>query len=82
MDQTGTVTYNADKVSSDYLKPLCKTKYTINDTLSFEIDKTFTTITRTSTTLLLICFIQRNVIIYKHTIGWDHRLHNRKYLHP
>ena len=35
IDQTGTMTYNAAKVISDHLKPLCKNKYTINDTLSF-----------------------------------------------
>ena len=29
------MTYNAAKVISDYLKPLCKNKYTIKDTLSF-----------------------------------------------
>ena len=29
------MTYNAAKVISDYLRPLCKNKYTINDTLSF-----------------------------------------------
>ena len=34
-DQTDTMTYNAAKVISDYLKPLCKNKYTINDTLYF-----------------------------------------------
>ena len=33
IDQTGTRTYNAAKVISDYLRPLCKNKYTINDTL-------------------------------------------------
>ena len=35
IDQTGTMTYNAAKVISDYLKPLCENKYIINDTLSF-----------------------------------------------
>ena len=35
IDQTGTMTYNAAKVISDYLRPLCKNNYTINDTLSF-----------------------------------------------
>ena len=35
IDQTGTMTYNATKDISDYLRPLCKTKYTINYTLSF-----------------------------------------------
>ena len=29
------MTYNAPKVISDYLRPLCKTKYTINNTLPF-----------------------------------------------
>ena len=29
------MTYNATKVISDYLRPLSKNKYTINDTLSF-----------------------------------------------
>ena len=35
IDQTGTMTYNAAKFIPDYLRPLCKNKYTINDTLSF-----------------------------------------------
>ena len=35
IDQTGTMTNNAAKVISGYLRPLCKNKYTINDTLSF-----------------------------------------------
>ena len=35
IDQTGMITYIAAKVTSDYLRPLCKNKYTINDTLSF-----------------------------------------------
>ena len=43
-DQTGTMPYNAAKVISDYLRPLCKNKYAINDTLSFA--DTITTITR------------------------------------
>ena len=34
IDQTGTIPYNAAKIISDYLSPLCKNKYTINDTLS------------------------------------------------
>ena len=33
--QTGTMTYNAAKVISDYLRPLWKSKHTNNDTLSF-----------------------------------------------
>ena len=33
--QTGAMTYNATKVISEYLIPLCENKYTINDTLSF-----------------------------------------------
>ena len=33
-DQTETLTYNATKVISDYLRPLCKNEYSINDTLS------------------------------------------------
>ena len=32
IDQTGTFAYNAAKVISDYLRPLCKNKYSINDT--------------------------------------------------
>ena len=35
INQTGTMTYNTAKVSSDYLRPLCKNKYTIYDTLYF-----------------------------------------------
>ena len=35
IDQTGAMTYNATKVISEYLRPLCENKYTINDTLSF-----------------------------------------------
>ena len=35
IDQTGTMTYNAAKVISEYLRTLCENKYTINDTLSF-----------------------------------------------
>ena len=34
IDQTGTMTYSAANIISDYLKPLCKNKYAINDTLS------------------------------------------------
>ena len=34
IDQTGTMTYSAANIISDYLKLLCKNKYTINDTLS------------------------------------------------
>ena len=32
IDQTKTFAYNAAKVISDYLRPLCKNKYSINDT--------------------------------------------------
>ena len=32
IDQTGTFTYNVAKVISDYLRPLCKNEYSINDT--------------------------------------------------
>ena len=32
IDQTGTFTYNAAKVISDYLRPFCKNEYSINDT--------------------------------------------------
>ena len=35
INQTGTMTYNAAKVISYYLRPLCKTKYTINDSFSY-----------------------------------------------
>ena len=35
IDQTGTYTYKAAKVISQYLKPLCDSEYTIKDTLSF-----------------------------------------------
>ena len=35
IDQIGMMTYNVAKVISDYLRPLSKNKYTINDTLSF-----------------------------------------------
>ena len=35
MDQTGTYTYNAAQVISNYLKPLCINEYSINDTLQF-----------------------------------------------
>ena len=35
IDQTGTFTYNAAKVISDYLWPLCKNEYSINDTQKF-----------------------------------------------
>ena len=31
IDQTGTFKYNAAKVISDYLRPLCKNEYSIND---------------------------------------------------
>ena len=33
IDQTGTYGYNAAQVISQYLKPLCKNEYTINDTI-------------------------------------------------
>ena len=32
IDETGTFTYNAAKVILDYLRPLCKNEYSINDT--------------------------------------------------
>ena len=35
MDQTGTYTYNAAQVISNYLKPLCINEYNIKDTLQF-----------------------------------------------
>ena len=35
IDKTVAMTYNAAKVISYYLRPLCKNKYAINDTLSF-----------------------------------------------
>ena len=35
ISQIGTYTYNATKVLSDYLKPLCQNEYKINDTESF-----------------------------------------------
>ena len=35
IDKTGAMTYNAAKVISYYLRPLCKNKYAISDTLSF-----------------------------------------------
>ena len=35
IDQTGTLTQNAAKVISDYLRPLCKNEYFINDTQKF-----------------------------------------------
>ena len=35
IDQTGTYTYKATKVISQYLKPLCDSEYTIKDTQSF-----------------------------------------------
>ena len=33
IDQTGTYSYNAAQVISQYLKPLCKNEFTINDTI-------------------------------------------------
>ena len=35
MDQTGTYTYDAAQVISNYLKTLCISKYNIKDTLQF-----------------------------------------------
>ena len=35
IDQTGTFTYNAAKAISNYLRPLCKNEYSINDTQKF-----------------------------------------------
>ena len=35
MDQTGTYTYNAAQVMSNYLKPLCTNEYNFKDTLQF-----------------------------------------------
>ena len=35
IDQTGTFTYNAANVISDYLRPLCKNEYSINDKQKF-----------------------------------------------
>ena len=35
IDQTGTFIYNAANVISDYLRPLCKNEYSINDTQKF-----------------------------------------------
>ena len=35
IDQTGNFTYNAAKVIPDYLRPLCKNEYSINDTKKF-----------------------------------------------
>ena len=35
IDQTGTFMYNGAKVISDYLRLLCKNKYSINDTQKF-----------------------------------------------
>ena len=35
IDQTGTLTYNSAKVISDYLRPLCKNEYSINDAQKF-----------------------------------------------
>ena len=36
IDQTGTFTYNATKVISDYLIPFCKNGYSIYDTQKFQ----------------------------------------------
>ena len=38
IDQTGTYSYNAAQVISQYLKPLCKNEFTKNDTQSFSAD--------------------------------------------
>ena len=38
IDQTGTYSYNAAQVISQYLKPFCKNEFTINDTQSFSAD--------------------------------------------
>ena len=35
IDQTGTFTYKAAKVISNYLKPLCQNEYSISDTQQF-----------------------------------------------
>ena len=35
IDQTGMLTYNVSKVISNYLRPLCKNEYSINDTQKF-----------------------------------------------
>ena len=38
IDQTETYSYNEAQVISQYLKPLCKNEFTINDTQSFSAD--------------------------------------------
>ena len=38
IDQTGTYSYNTAQVISQYLKPLCKSEFKINDTQSFAVD--------------------------------------------
>ena len=38
IDQTGTCSYNAAQVISQYLKPICENEITINDTQSFSAD--------------------------------------------
>ena len=38
IDQTGTYSYNAAQVISQYLKPLCKNEFMVNDTQSFSAD--------------------------------------------
>ena len=38
IDQTGTYSYNAAQVISQYLKPFSKNKFTINNTQSFSAD--------------------------------------------
>ena len=35
IDQTGKFTYNATKIILDYLRPLCKDEYSINETEKF-----------------------------------------------
>ena len=35
IDQTGTFTYNAAKLISNYLRPLCKNEYSVNDKQKF-----------------------------------------------
>ena len=39
IDQTGTYSYNAAQVISQYLKPLCKNEFTINDTQPLQEDE-------------------------------------------
>ena len=37
IDQTGTFTYNVAKIIWDYLRPLCKNEYSINDTNTLKL---------------------------------------------